>query len=57
VAIQGGEFVEVQSSGEEATFGQSQLEQMLALGRKGITELIAAQRTMLARLMLTPPSS
>jgi hypothetical protein len=30
---------------------------MLALGRKGIAELIAAQRTVLARLMVTPPPS
>ena len=31
-------------SGEEATFTQAQLDEMLALGRKGIAELIAAQR-------------
>ena len=30
---------------------------MLALGRKGIAELIAAQRAVLARLMVTPPPS
>src|SRR5881296_4030327 len=44
VATEDGEFVEVQGSGEEATFAQSQLDEMLALGRKGIAELIGAQR-------------
>jgi len=57
VATEDGEFVEVQASGEEATFAQSQLDEMLALGRKGIGELIGAQRTVLARLMVTPPES
>jgi ribonuclease PH len=57
VATEDGEFVEVQASGEEATFAQSQLDEMLALGRKGIAELIAAQRAVLARLMVSPPAS
>ena len=57
VATEDGEFVEVQGSGEEATFEQSQLDEMLALGRKGIAELIAAQRVVLARLMVTPPET
>jgi len=42
VATEDGEFVEVQSSGEEATFAGSQLDEMLALGRKGIGALIGA---------------
>src|SRR5216110_2494836 len=54
VATEDGEFVEMQGSGEEATFGQSQLEEMLILGRKGISDLIAAQRAVLARLMVSP---
>jgi ribonuclease PH len=57
VATEDGDFVEVQGSGEEATFSQSQLDEMLALGRKGVAELIAAQRAVLARLMITPPES
>src|SRR5436853_915845 len=57
VATEDGEFVEVQGSGEEATFAQSQLNEMLALGRKGIGELIGAQRGVLARLMVTPPEA
>jgi len=46
----------VQGSGEEATFSTAQLEQMIAIGRKGIADLIAAQRVVLARLMVTPES-
>ena len=57
VATEDGEFVEVLSSGEESTFSGSQLDEMLALGRKGIGDLIGAQRTVLARLMVTPPES
>ncbi len=50
VATEAGEFVEVQGSGEEATFSQQQLDEMLVLGRKSICELIAAQRAMLAEV-------
>jgi len=57
VATEDGEFVEIQSSGEEATFAGSQLDEMLALGRKGISELIGAQRAVLARIMVTPPEA
>jgi ribonuclease PH len=57
VATEDGELVELQGSGEESTFSQSQLDEMLALGRKGVAELIAAQRGVLARLMVTPPES
>jgi ribonuclease PH len=55
VATEDGEFVEVQGSGEEATFVQSQLDLMVNLARKGIAELIAAQRAVLARIMVSPP--
>ncbi len=48
VATESGEFVELQGSGEEATFSQMQLDEMLVLGRKSISDLIAAQRAMLA---------
>jgi ribonuclease PH len=57
VATEDGEFVEVQGSGEEATFAQSQLDEMLGLARKGIADLIAAQRAVLARLMVSPANS
>jgi ribonuclease PH len=55
VATEDGEFVEVQGSGEESTFSQAQLDEMLVLGRKGIAELIAAQRAVLARIMVSSP--
>jgi ribonuclease PH len=55
VATEDGELVELQGSGEESTFSQTQLDEMLALGRKGIADLIAAQRAVLARLMVTQP--
>jgi len=43
-----GQFIELQGSGEEATFSQSQLEAMLALGRAGIGQLLRAQQEALA---------
>ena len=57
VATEDSEFVEVQSSGEEATFSGSQLDEMLVLGREGISALIGAQRAVLARIMVTPRES
>src|SRR5437660_1896833 len=54
VATEDGDFVEVQGSGEEAIFAQSQLDKMMALARKGIADLIAAQRAVLARIMVSP---
>jgi ribonuclease PH len=50
VATEDGEFVELQGSGEEATFTQQQLDEMLILGRQSIDELITAQRAILADL-------
>ena len=55
VATEDGDLVEVQGAGEESTFAHSQLDEMLALGRKGISDLIAAQRAVLARIMVSPP--
>ncbi|HEV2328246.1 MAG TPA: ribonuclease PH [Verrucomicrobiae bacterium] len=39
-----GEFIEIQGSGEEATFSEPQLAEMLALGKAGIKDLLAAQQ-------------
>ncbi|MGH8024072.1 MAG: ribonuclease PH [Limisphaerales bacterium] len=39
-----GEFIEIQGSGEEATFSESQLAELLALGKSGIKDLLAAQQ-------------
>jgi ribonuclease PH len=43
-----GNFVEVQGAGEESTFTQAQLNEMLALGRIGISQLFEAQQAALA---------
>jgi ribonuclease PH len=43
-----GEFIELQGTGEESTFSESQLAEMLALGKAGIAELLAAQEAALA---------
>ena len=43
-----GEFIELQGTGEEATFSQTQLAVMLALGKSGIGELLALQQAALA---------
>ena len=56
VATQDGEFVEIQGSGEGATFTQAQLGEMLALGRSAIAQLIVAQRAVLARMAAVQPS-
>jgi ribonuclease PH len=42
-----GQFVEVQSAGEEATYNKSQLDEMLKLAEKGINELVIAQEASL----------
>jgi ribonuclease PH len=39
-----GDFIEVQASGEEATFSQAQLDKLLKLARKGILQLMQIQR-------------
>ncbi|HVM48420.1 MAG TPA: ribonuclease PH [Candidatus Acidoferrum sp.] len=42
-----GEFIELQGTGEEATFSGSQLSEMLALGKTGVGQLLAAQQAAL----------
>jgi ribonuclease PH len=43
-----GEFIELQGTGEEATFSETQLAEMLALGKSGIAELLGVQQDALA---------
>ena len=45
-----GQFVEVQGAGEESTFSHEQMLAMLALGKKGIADLLAAQQEVLGAL-------
>jgi ribonuclease PH len=44
-----GRFVEVQGTGEEATLTEQQLQAMLKLARRGISELTDVQRGILAK--------
>ncbi len=44
-----GEFIELQGSGEEATFSETQLAALLAAGKAGIRELIAAQQAAISQ--------
>jgi ribonuclease PH len=42
-----GQFIEIQGTGEEATFSEYELAQLIALGRHGIEQLMAIQREIL----------
>ena len=44
-----GEFIELQGCGEEATFSQKHLDDLLALGKTGVREILAAQEKALAQ--------
>jgi ribonuclease PH len=44
-----GEFIELQGTGEEATFTESQLAELLALGKAGIRDLLAAQQAAISQ--------
>ncbi|MGB8647176.1 MAG: ribonuclease PH [Anaerolineae bacterium] len=46
----GGDFVEVQGTGEGTTFSRAQMDQLLALAKKGIIELLEIQRQTLDHL-------
>jgi ribonuclease PH len=43
-----GEFIELQGTGEESTFTEGQLDQMLTLGKAGIGELLRLQQAAIA---------
>ena len=47
-----GQFVEVQGSGEEATFSQEQLTSLIALAQKGLKEIASLQTIFLTRQLL-----
>jgi ribonuclease PH len=44
-----GQFVEIQGTGEQATFSQKELDQLLGLARKGVEQLTAIQREALGK--------
>ncbi|MCB1227599.1 MAG: ribonuclease PH [Verrucomicrobiales bacterium] len=52
-----GQFIEIQSSGEEATFSRPQLETMLQLGEAGIRHLSHLQQQVIAAAMKPADSS
>jgi ribonuclease PH len=45
-----GQFIEVQGTGEEATFSRSQLDRLLKLGKVGVDKITAAQKRTLGSL-------
>ncbi len=45
----GGEFIEIQGTGEGSTFSDKQLTRLLALARTGIRQLTSAQKTALGK--------
>jgi len=59
VMTEDGQFVEVQGSGEEQTFSETELASMLSLGKRGIAELIRAQQAAInsaAPVEVSPPT-
>jgi ribonuclease PH len=44
-----GDFIELQATGEEATFSENQLAQMLEVGKAGIRQLLSLQQVALAQ--------
>ncbi|HXA80670.1 MAG TPA: ribonuclease PH [Opitutaceae bacterium] len=50
-----GQFVEVQGSGEEATFSNEQLQSLLVLAQKGLRDLSALQTAFLTKHLLKAP--
>jgi ribonuclease PH len=50
IMVESGDFVEIQATGEEATFSRGQTGQLLDLAWKGIRNLIAIQKTILPSL-------
>jgi ribonuclease PH len=52
-----GQFVEVQGSGEEATFSHEQLQSLIVLAQTGLRELSALQTAFLTKHLLKPAGS
>ena len=51
VATEKGRFIELQGTGEGATFTEEEMQAMMALAKKGIAELVARQREILSPLL------
>jgi ribonuclease PH len=50
VMTDGGEFIEIQGTGEESPFNKEQLSELMELGEKGIKDLIEAQKQSLGEI-------
>ncbi len=48
VMAENGDFVEVQGTAEGAPFSMDEMNAMIALGQKGISELVVKQKSLLA---------
>lgn len=48
-----GDFVEIQGTGEEATFSEDQLAQLMSLAKKGIQEISSLQASFLSQRLLS----
>jgi ribonuclease PH len=46
-----GEFIEIQGTAEKKTFNKEQMDKLLTLAKKGITELIGIQRNLLKDIL------
>ena len=51
VATEKGRFIELQGTGESATFSEEEMQAMMALAKSGIAQLVAKQREVLAPLL------
>ncbi|MGZ5493086.1 MAG: ribonuclease PH, partial [Thermoanaerobaculia bacterium] len=51
VATEKGRFVELQGTGESATFSEEEMQAMVGLARNGISQLVAKQREVLGPLL------
>jgi ribonuclease PH len=51
VLTEDAQFVEIQGSGEESTFSDSEFQAMLALGKKGVADLILLQREAISKTL------
>ena len=47
----GGRFIEVQGTGEEATFSEEELQSLLSLAKQGIAELTELQKNVLSDIL------
>lgn len=57
VMTEGGEYVEVQGSGEEAVFTAAQMTEMLALAAHGMTELVSLQKHAIQQADIADPTA